>query len=370
MEKKNFLSGYWKKNFGDDLFVKAICERYTEVSFFLETESYNKKVFMKIKNLNVIEVNNSFFSRVKRKIKNPLKSFTNYYQLAKKVPIYVEIGGSIFILNHISHANRALKKRVRIQKLADKYFILGSNFGPYVNNNQIKEYTDFFKLTDGVVFRDNISYNIFNDLDNVKVAPDAVLSIDVDTKENRSDFIVISLINLENRSNFTQNIINQYENNIHTICQYYLEKGKKVVLFGFCEYENDMELIERIEKKIPESLHDNIIKYIHDDIDNSLDYIKKAEIIFATRFHAMILGWLFKKPTVVFSYSNKTKNTIDYCFPDQYYLSIDKCDKLDVSILKEINNLVIPDRIRENLIELSNEQFYFLDSYLLDKSNL
>lgn len=364
MINKVFLSGYWKKNLGDDLFVKTICQRYPNTNFFLETNSENKNVFSMIKNLTIIDLNDDFTSRLKRKLLNPFRSFTNYYQVAQNVPIYVEIGGSIFILSDISNAKKDLKKRKRIREIAQKYFVIGSNFGPFINEKQLNDYSNFFKQTDGVVFRDIVSYNLFKDLGNIKIAPDAVLSLKHEVKKTDSNYVVVSIINLKNRDNITEDMVKVYEQNIIESCLYFLKNNKKVVLFGFCEYENDIEVMERILEKIPKELKVNILHYIHDDLRKSIDYLMEAELILATRFHAMILGWLYRKPTIVFSYSRKITDTIEYCYPEQYNVSIAKCEKLDTSILNDYSKLIIPETIRTDLINKAENHFYYLDDIL------
>lgn len=358
-----FLNGYWKKNLGDDLFVKTICERYPDSNFYLEADPKDGSVFNGIKNLTVLYKNNDLLYKLIRRLKFPFKSFSNYYSMSNNIPIYIEIGGSIFIIDNIRQAKKAYKKRLRIRRIASKYFIIGSNFGPYIDDRQITEYNNFFSSTDGVVFRDIHSSSLFNSK-NIKTAPDAVLSLNTICESSNQNYIIISFVNLKSRNGFSKEMIDNYEQNIIDICNYYLLKNKTIVLFGFCEYENDNDFIERVSIQLSPKYKKNIIKYVHNDINKSLHYIYNSEMIIATRFHAMILGWLYGKPTIVFSYSDKIVNTIKYCYPNQKYYSIKECDSFDTQLLDEYNNQIMPDYIKSNLISSSNEQFYYFDQLI------
>ena len=54
----------------------------------------------------------------------------------------------------------------------------------------------------------------------------------------------------------------------------------------------------------------------------------------------MILGWLFQKPQLVVTYSDKTKNVIDDCFPEQYAVPTKMLAQIDATNLKGSMNTI------------------------------
>lgn len=365
MNQKVFLKGYWETNLGDDLFVKVVCDRYPDITFFLEATSKNLRVFKDIGNLELIEIRTDFFSKLYRKIRYPILGFSSYFKLSKIVNIFIEIGGSIFILPKNGQLDNAYKKRMKIKKISEKYFVIGSNFGPFFSQVQLDNYYNFFKEIDGTVFRDEDSYNLFKEISNVSLAPDVVFNLSVDNTQASELFICISIIDLYSRAGFDNEQADNYEKWVTNVVSSFIQKGKKVVLMGFCESENDGEAIKRVVNKVESNDRENIIVYIHKDIEQSLYYIKNSELIIATRFHAMILGWLYRKKTIVLSYSKKINNTIDKWYPEQAYINIKKINQYDFNFIGNEANR-IPYQIHSNMIRLAENQFKFLDEILKD----
>ncbi|MDB7100870.1 polysaccharide pyruvyl transferase family protein [Enterococcus mundtii] len=370
MKEKIFLKGYWENNLGDDLFVKIVCERYPDCIFYLEAQKKNLEVFKNIKNLVLLEIDNKPFSKIMRKIRYPKIGFSNYYKLSKDIKNYLEIGGSIFILEDNKGKDYVLKKRNKIRKLTERYFVVGSNFGPYYYPNQLHSYQNFFSLIEGTVFRDKESFDLFQSIANVDIAPDVVFNLSIKQKDlyrDKHSFIVISVINLYNRKDFLKQEAENYENWLVGLCAYFSRLQKKIVLMGFCENEKDSETIRRINSLIDEPTRANVTTHVHKELNESLQYLYNAELIIATRFHAMILGWLFQKPTFVISYSRKIVDTIETWFPEQYYTEVSNLDKC---AYENINNLAtkISSECLNEITTLAEKQFKYMDFHFDNKS--
>ena len=92
--KKIYVNAFTSENFGDDLFVRTLCERYPEHRFFLQCEAGEDRAFLNIPNLTVYNRSakwGKFRARARKWItKLGLCPFFAY-------DAQVYIGGSIFI---------------------------------------------------------------------------------------------------------------------------------------------------------------------------------------------------------------------------------------------------------------------------------
>lgn len=352
-----FLSGYWETNFGDDLFVKIICEKYPNVNFFLETSKKDQIVFSKITNLKIFNKRKDILSKIIRRLtqKNSV-----YYKHAKSIPNFVELGGSIFILPSNMRDRRVLNNRKAIRLICDKYLVIGSNFGPYYFEEQIEEYQSFFNDTDGVVFRDSYSFDLFAKNQKVKQASDIVFSLDTKNylTEKKEENIVISIIDLSWRKEKEACV--QYENYLSETIIDLIDKGKTITLMSFCEKEGDTKAAKRIFNYVPEKYRKSIIIYTHNSIETSLNLISKSEAIIATRFHAMILGWVFKKPTYALCYSNKMNNVISDAFPEQNYINISDITEDTRPITYQDFSIISKENL-DLAIKSSRDQFFYFN---------
>ena len=239
---------------------------------------------------------------------------------------------------------------------------MGSNFGPYQTLPFYKAYERLFSTVQDVCFRDESSYAEFKHLPNVRTAPDVVFSMDTkglnDTRIEKS--VIISVIDLSWRDELV-NFQDDYENSILKISEKLIERGYKVVLMSFCQYEGDENAINRI---LSQTSDQNITKYFYDgDIEESIDIINHSSGVIATRFHSMILGWIFKKPVFPFIYSNKTLNVLNDIEYDGYSLEIE--DIASINIDKVISQTIEnqPTDVSYE-IERSHENFSKFDQFM------
>lgn len=373
-----FVQGYWGNNLGDDLFLEALCNRYPNVQFTISGKKNFISVFKNIKNLNVIQQKNNFITKLTNKIYSKYGILTPYDKLGFNYDGYVEIGGSIFILpNKENIVDMWLKRRKFIIERNTNYFIIGSNFGPYFFQKQLIEYRNFFSKVTSINFRDLNSYEMFSDMPNVNVAPDVVLNIDDEkyTVIKKNNYVVISVVNLKikAKSPGSEELISfdkEFEDKLLELTLYYLSHGyDEVVLMSFCESEGDLKTCKNIVNRIREINYRKRVEiFSHRDINKSLNIINGASLIIASRFHAMILGWVFQKPTIVIGYSGKTQQTVDYLNVNQKVLNVEEFIKLSV---EEINNFqfLIDINTLKNLRKESEEHFKELDFFIESKMN-
>lgn len=352
-----FVKGYWNSNLGDDLFLKTLCERYPNENFNIVANKDAAITINKIPNLSITTRN--IFDKAFTKICSRLISysilgnFDKEYQLAKKSNIICEIGGSIFKMPQKGMGYLFLQ-RMKILSLNKPYLIIGSNFGPYFHRYQIENYKKLFGRCYGVTFREKKSYYLFRNNKNITFAPDVILSMNTADQLSTSNYILISVIDPFSR--FDEAIAKRYFDYLISLANYYINNGNLVVLMSFCKNEGDLSFAQKVTKR----LHNKSVKvYNHQDINTSLRIIQNAKKIVATRYHAMILGWLYRIPTFAICYDTKMENVIKNFFPGQIYLDVKKID--DTNFMPPKFSTIKREKLNE-LIKRSQKQFSYLDN--------
>lgn len=355
-----FVKGYWNSNLGDDLFLKTLCERYPNEKFNIVANKDAAITINKIPNLNITTRNvfdKIFTMACSRFIPySSLADFDKEYRLAKKGNIICEIGGSIFKMPQ-NGMGYLFTQRGNFLNLNKPYVIIGSNFGPYFHKYQIEKYKKLFSKCYGVTFREKKSYRLFRDSGNIKFAPDVILSMKKSKKSNQpsfSNYILISVIDPFSR--FNEDMSKRYFNYLISTASYYISKGVLVILMSFCKNEGDLSFAQKVAQKLHSK---NVRVYNHRDINASLRIIQNAKKIIATRYHAMILGWLYRIPTFAICYDIKMHNVIENFFPNQTYLDIKELNNADY-ILPKFS--VIKREKLDELIKSAQTQFSDLDN--------
>ena len=330
--KKVFIKGYFKNNLGDDLFFKILSSRYNNEFFAVCSPKYNY-----FNRYNNIIFNKSYIIYYFYRILERILKKKNYMEKSKlsDIDVIVNIGGSIFIENKSSGICE-LKNQFDFYKNRP-YFILGSNFGSYINEFY-KEFikNNLFACAKDVCFRDFKSFNMFKDLPNVRVAPDIVFSLDTSSiKITNSKKIIISVIDCSSR--FSEDIVSKYEQTIIDIIYYFDNLGYTIILMSFCKFEGDEVAIEKIINKIDKSkLKRDLEEYFYNgNINGALDIIGDSQIIFGSRFHANILGLLLGITIFPIAYSDKTVNVLNDIGFEGKIIDIRNIDKFSVNDISD-----------------------------------
>lgn len=367
--KKILVNAYVARNFGDDLFLKILFDRYPNVNWIIADyvisnggEVY-KKIFKSYKN---VKFKNRLIYKYKilKKIKVKLKLIEKN-SLLTKYDAGVYIGGSIFM--QIPQWKEQYSERVKIINsfyFKNKpYFILGSNFGPYENSKFVDMYKDLFTKCKDVCFRDKYSYEIFKELENVRMQLDIVFQLKPQKVEKIKNSIGVSLIDLDSVPKLKQ-YEEMYIKKIRELIILLVDNKKTIKLFSFCEHLGDMKIIKKVINLLDEKYLQKIeIVNYQGDIINFLRKFEEMENIIGTRFHACILSQVFEQGLFPIIYSDKTYNAlkdIDLC---NEYIYINKIEELDVmQVLNCIDNNKINNK---NILKQSEKQFEILDNYLL-----
>lgn len=311
---KVYVAGYWNTNLGDDLFLMLLSKRYPQHDFYIIAGHHDFAVFSGQKNLHLVKL--PFWVKVANHFGKDKWLFSQQIKTVKKMDAYCELGGSLFILPKTGMGKQfAVRKQILATGIP--YFIIGSNFGPYNSKRQVTSYHTFFTKVRHVTFRDQFSYNLFADLPNVSCAPDVAFNLDPDQFTLAQDYILFSVIDPHGRVKSGEE--ERYYAVINELVNRFLNQGERVVLMPFCAAEGDLRAAQKIAAKFANS-HLGI--YVHKDLKQSLIKLARAKAVVASRYHAMILSWLFQKPTFVLSYSEKINHVIADLCPEQPYLDI------------------------------------------------
>lgn len=360
-KKSVFIYAYTSLNLGDDLLISLLCSRYKDTKFYLVGEASSLKALRIIPNLKT-------FPSIPRLdgILRRLRINININNIYKKLISQfcdgiVNIGGSIFIENQ-EWEKKVSTYKIRILK-NKPYFIIGSNFGPYKNKAFYDGFKVFFQSVRDVCFRELYSYKLFSDLPNVRYASDVVFSYPFCKVDSTKNQVAISVIDLESRKKLSI-YSEEYHRIITEISRFFINEGFRVVLLGFCEKEGDKIAIS----KIMDIFNDEDKKYIdtycyYGNIDETINIINESKYIIATRFHAMILGWVFNKPVYTIVYSDKTINVINEIDSKCKYIRIEDLNKFDIKQIHEYLTMNDTIDIKKQTL-LAEKQFEELDKFL------
>lgn len=367
---KVFIYAYLNYNLGDDLFVKTLCEKYSNIKFIAYAPDSNYiQVFQKLPNLKLYTNHSWQVKRIKdilRRMKNRNKD-RDYVRhvLSYFCKAYIVIGGSLFqqpIDNWMKHCNatefRAIRKRPT--------FIVGSNFGPFTSEEFYQNYKRIFSKYTDICFRDSYSYELFHDLENVRMAPDILFDLQYKKRENKSKQIAISIIKLAKRESL-KSLSDSYRDKLIEIIKYYIFQGYTVKLFSFCKPEGDEEMINELEENLSEIEKESIKKCFYSyDMDLVINELQESELIIATRFHCMILGWVFHIPVFPIVYSDKMLNVIKDIRFQGKYVELRNINELNVQDVDyNFNNQITIDETK--IKEMAKDQFTGIDQYIKNK---
>lgn len=192
------------------------------------------------------------------------------------------------------------------------YYLMGANFGPYKDEAYYQQYREIFQNYADVSFREQYSYDLFKDLDNVRLAPDIIFQLKYSGGKApvvTGKTLAISVIKPSSKA--LDGFDNLYYEKMKDVAIYFIQQGYDVHFMSFCQHEGDQEAISLILNLIPAELQAHTHAHLYKtDMDEILAVLSGASCIVASRFHAMILGWVFGKPVFPVAYSNKMINVM------------------------------------------------------------
>jgi len=306
--KKMMIYAYTQFNLGDDLFIKVLCERYPDTRFRLLAPGQYKVTLGALKNLKVYAADsilvrgiNFIFKKIKRY--DAVEKF-----LARHSDGIVHIGGSIFMQGE--YWQEYFTKAEAIRNPSLPYFLLGANFGPYKDKEYYQTHKELFQQYTDICFREKYSYDLFSDLRNVRQAPDIVFQLTPPEVQTPKKAVAISVIKPSAKGWGSYDLL--YYEKMKDVAVYCIGQGFHVHLMSFCEHEGDQEAIRHILALLPPDLAGHTSSHFYKtNIEEILSVLAASSFIVASRFHAMILGWVMNKPVFPIAYSSKMVHVME-----------------------------------------------------------
>ena len=305
--KRIFLFGYTRSNLGDDLFILTLIRRYKSTCFYLYGNK--KSSYITARNMKMVD-SDSWVIRQAKKIRPSLAARIHDY-LESRCTATVYIGGSLFIEYKNWKTILTWWEYVAEHR---KFYVLGANFGPWHTEEYRNQMADIFSKMQDVCFRDTYSQKLFADVPSVRYAPDILLGYPMPKTSLRTKQAFVSVINCETKDEGDNqlNVFNrQYEKVLAELIDCLIEKGWKVVLSSFCKYEGDEAGIEKVLKNVQDISHIEVVNYDGTNTEKVLCCLAESEIVYGSRFHAVILGFAARRPVVPIIYSDKTKRVLE-----------------------------------------------------------
>lgn len=289
MKNDLIIYGYNCKNLGDDLMFAEIINKTDYKRYFFighgEVPHFvNKRIFF---------IKPGRLMKLRWKLKAD----------------FAVIGGSV-LMGASSQQKKAIIQKIEWFKwnkvLGGRNFIIGANLGPFENEAEyLNLLSNLSLVVDKWFVRDNTSYEMLKriGIQYLKLMPDIVMGLNKERYISVEDnSIAISVTSVDKDKN---SLINpeDYINEIAQIAQYYIDEGRKI---NFVSFEDRFDLGPINEVILLLKDYKDKVSIIENNGENVVKAISSADVVVATRFHAMVLGALFEKKQIIYSYNNKT----------------------------------------------------------------
>ncbi len=347
-----FIEFYKAVNLGDDLFVKALLEKYPKQRFTIIAGKNYSKILSEYKNVSVLC---SIYDRIRSLIDDNLliKKYSYKNIIASKCMLSVLIGGSIFIEPFLPRfKNNLIKKK--------ELYVIGASFGPFSSQKYYSYCEEYISSLDDMCFRDYNSYKLFERMKNVRCAPD-ILFAQYRYSDDIGEGVFVSAMDFSRRSGNLKNYQDEYEEYVISAIRFYRKKSERIVLCSFCKIEGDEWAINSIVRKLTpeEQSVCRLIMYNGMNSTEVVENIRSSRIIIGTRFHSVVLGLTMGRHVIAISYSNKTSEMLKDLGFDDKFVRIDNCKN------GQINTIHISQEKQRELAEKSKSHFSVLDSALI-----
>lgn len=348
--KKIFVDVYLSFNFGDDLFLDILANKFPTCEFTVNYVGANYDTFLSrydnVKRRKYTTLNKIFQNL---KIKDTL---TDYNSIAKEQDALVFIGGSIFREESFHQAlyNDRMKMVQAFRDLNKPVYVIGANFGPVKTQAFVDDYRKFYELCEDVCFRDQASYEMFKEMSNVRLAPDVVFGLDVVSYQNntplkRVGFSIIDVNHKDGLSSYEQAYIEATIETIKKLSQ----EGYECWLLSFCANEGDLKVIEKIKVGLPDKLVNKIKVYDYQgDIEGLLTLMSTFDMCVAARFHANIISLLLNVGVMPVIYSSKTTNMLKDLSLDGLLIEMNDLSKMyeDKHLQDSFSNKLLNEEVQ------------------------
>lgn len=374
--KKILLKFYSCGNLGDDLFVKIFSDYFNNCRInLIVNPRYFPICFGGHVKIHLFSILDAFIGKalsfIDRKSKTALilQEFLNYCQckIQKKHDAAVWIGGSLFMggtqgseLEFQTEKCPEFAINSNLQNNGNS-FIIGANLGPVYSPEYWDSIKAVFRRYNHVCLRDYSSYCMVKELSNVQYAPDVIFLTPKPKVSCTGESVVISVIDIC-RHTTDKVIISAYYGLLADAASYFADRNVPVTLVSFCEREGDEAAILKLLTSIPDNANISTCFY-KGDIDQILKLFAGASFIVGSRFHSVILGFLFEKPVFPIVYNCKTTHYLSDLQFGGKYATLKELPALSLDdLIYNYKNHIIVDCSEH--IKYAENQFWGLRQYL------
>lgn len=332
------------------MFLVSLLRRDPNVSFYLRADPTYTSAVKGIPNTHIKPM------RKGNRIFEQLSAWIGY-------DAFVKVGGSVF-MEPKNWKEKPPFSAWQAKLLNRNKYIIGANFGPHYTQAFWRRAYSSLKYYGGVCFRDKASYALFQDIPQVKEAPDLLFGYPY-PMPIQGQGVCISVVDPQRKMPGVT-WAERYYAATAQIADYFLAQGKPVCLMGFCKAERDGEAIENVLRNMLYSEQAEVYQYCG-EIDEMLHRINACKYLIAARFHAMVIGFALRKKVLPVIYSPKQTNVLkdlDYS-GDCWDLSQEEMLTPEQVVQSLCNAPILPGI--EALAERSQEHFSQLDAVVNDK---
>lgn len=315
--KKVLVYAFLANNVGDDLFVRLLCERYPQATFYISRQAVRSASLRALPNLKpsrrvtlAVKLTGLEAKLVNRGIRCALP-FRIARLLSRRYPVGVYIAGSVFVQRGRRWAG-GVRRQLQRTLLTRSYLIVSANFGPYADEGYRAAYAACFSRVTDVCFRDSYSKALFPALSNVRWAPDAAFTLPARERPARPvAMISVLLCSRAGRPEVLRRMEPAYEQKLFELACRLQERGLETCFAAFCADQRDDEVARRLEARCREAGFANASVLCYDgDLDALLDAFAACRCVVASRFHAMVIGWRLGKPVMPLCYDDKMRHAL------------------------------------------------------------
>lgn len=356
------LYGFFGHNVGDDAFFDMLFKRYPDTMFYIMHDPSYAEFFSRYPNVRFYDATRPDIIKI-----NAFGEKFNQSNLFEKLLLkicdgVVHIGGSIY--QQIGNWQLDFDIRQKRKLRGKKFFAVSNNFGPYTDTSYRDMWAGEFKKWTDICFRDRYSYNLFSDIPIVRYAPDLLFRFPIEKKESEKKVSVSVIDTLAPFRTIGKSTAEAYENKIVELIKRFSSDGYAVSLLSFCAFAGDNAAADRILAALPEEVSSNIKNVVYrNNLNEITNEIETSEYIVATRFHAMILGYIAGKKVLPICYSEKMSNVISDLSLSDSIITLDNLSSLTADELIPLANIVPEEKINE-ISHLATEQFAGFDKFV------
>lgn len=356
------LYGFFGHNVGDDAFFDMLFKRYPDTMFYIMHDPSYAEFFSRYPNVRFYDATRPDIIKI-----NAFGEKFNQSNLFEKLLLkicdgVVHIGGSIY--QQIGNWQLDFDIRQKRKLRGKKFFAVSNNFGPYTDNSYRDMWAGEFKKWTDICFRDRYSYNLFSDIPIVRYAPDLLFRFPIEKKESEKKVSVSVIDTLAPFRTIEKSTAEAYENKIVELIKRFSSDGYAVSLLSFCAFAGDNAAADRILAALPEEVSSNIKNVVYrNNLNEITNEIETSEYVVATRFHAMILGYIAGKKVLPICYSEKMSNVISDLSLSDSIITLDNLSGLTADELIPLANIVSEEKINE-ISHLATEQFAGFDKFV------